>query len=108
MAALISVELFDVAICTAALGALILGDAAAALVGRAWGRIKIFGGSKSLEGTIAFIVVSFLFSWMVVRLPWHVALVGAVVGAIFELLPIPLDDNFSIPLSAGFAMKLLN
>jgi dolichol kinase len=26
---------------------------------------------------------------------------------VFELLPVPLDDNFRIPLSAGFAMELL-
>lgn len=107
IAALISVEVFSVPVCTAALGTLILGDAAAALVGRRLGRTHIFGGKKTLEGTLAFLAVSFLFAWGVVQLPWHVALVGAAVGAVFEWLPIPLDDNFRIPMAAGFAMKLL-
>jgi dolichol kinase len=39
--------------------------------------------------------------------PTPVGLVGALVATVFELLPIPLDDNFRIPLSAGFAMELL-
>ena len=107
IAALISVEVFSVPICTAALGTLILGDAAAALVGRRVGRIHLFGGKKTLEGTLAFVAVAFLFSWGLVQLPWHVALVGAAVGAVFEWLPIPLDDNFRIPMAAGFAMKFL-
>jgi dolichol kinase len=34
-------------------------------------------------------------------------LAGAFVATLFELLPIPLDDNLRIPLSAGFAMMLL-
>jgi dolichol kinase len=33
-----------------------------------------------------------------------VAVIGAFTATVFELLPIPLDDNFRIPLSAGFAM----
>ena len=108
IASLVSVELFSVEICTAALGALVLGDTAAALVGKKWGRIHPFGSRKSLEGSVALLVVSFLFSLFVVHLSWEVALLGAVVAAVFEFLPIPLDDNFAIPLSSGFAMKLIS
>jgi dolichol kinase len=108
IAAVISVEVFSREHCTAALGYLVLGDTAAALVGRKWGRIHLFGSRKTLEGSLAFVVVSFLFAWGLVQLPWHVALISAVVAAIFEFLPIPLDDNFAIPLSAGFTMKLLS
>ena len=107
IAALISVMIFPREICVAALGALILGDTAAALVGKAWGRIHIFGSKKTLEGSIACLTVSFLFAWQVTRLPWDVALAGAVAATFFELLPLPLDDNFAVPLSAGFAMLLL-
>jgi dolichol kinase len=88
IAALISVMIFPRDICVAALGALILGDTAAALVGKAW-------------------VVSFLFAWQVTALPWDVALAGAAAATLFELLPLPLDDNFAVPLSAGFAMMLM-
>jgi dolichol kinase len=91
----------------AALGALILGDTAAALVGKAWGRVHIFGSKKTLEGSIACLAVSLLFAWKVTQLPWDVALVGAMAATLFEILPLPLDDNFAVPLSAGFAMILM-
>jgi hypothetical protein len=36
-----------------------------------------------------------------------VVLTGALVASLVEFLPIPLDDNLGITLSAGYAMKLL-
>jgi dolichol kinase len=107
IAALVSVMIFPREICVAALGALILGDTAAALVGKAWGRIHLFGSRKTLEGSLACLAVSFLFAWKVTNLPLDVALVGATVATLFEILPLPLDDNFAVPLSAGFAMILM-
>jgi len=85
--------------------ALVLGDTAAALVGKTVGRVRILG--KTLEGSLACFAVSFLFAWGVVGLPAWVAACGALTATLFELLPIPLDDNFRIPLSAGYVMKLL-
>ncbi len=107
IAALVSVEIFAKPVCVAALGCLILGDTAASLVGRNWGRLRPFGSKKSLEGSLACLAASLAFSWGVVHLPLSVALPGALVGTLFEILPLPLDDNFAIPLSAGFTMKLL-
>ncbi len=105
IASVITIELFTEPIAVAALGALILGDTAAALVGKTLGKPRIFG--KSIEGSLACFVVSFLFAWGVVGLDAETAAIGMVAATLFELLPIPLDDNFRIPLSAGFAMKLL-
>ena len=105
IAAVITIELFSKEIAVSALGALVLGDTAAALVGRAFGRIRVLG--KTLEGSIACFAVSFVFAWGVVGMePW-LAACGALTATLFELLPIPLDDNFRIPISAGYVMKLL-
>ena len=41
------------------------------------------------------------------HLPWGVAIAGAAVASLAELLPIPLDDNLAITLFAGYAMRLL-
>jgi dolichol kinase len=64
---------------------------------------------KTLEGSIACFVVCYGLTLIIPgpNLPFPVGLVGALVATVFELLPIPLDDNFRIPLSAGFAMELL-
>ena len=55
----------------------------------------------------ACLVTCYALTLLVPEIPFHVAIVGAVTATVFELLPIPLDDNFRIPLSAGFAMDLL-
>ena len=58
------------------------------------------------RGLAGLLRVSFAFVFGVVRLPWP-SRCGGGRGTLFELLPLPLDDNFRIPLSAGFVMKLL-
>jgi dolichol kinase len=105
LAAVLTIELFSKEVAVAALGALVLGDSAAALVGKTMGRVRILG--KTLEGSVACFAVSFLFAWGVVGLPAWLAASGALTATLFELLPVPLDDNFRIPLSAGYVMKLL-
>ena len=99
---------FSKPIVVAALLFLILGDPAAALVGRTLGRVYIFG--KTMEGSLACLAVCLVLGILVQEitqgLTFKAVLAGAITATVFELLPIPLDDNFRIPLSAGFAMRL--
>ena len=105
IAAVLTIELFSKEVAVAALGALVLGDTAAALVGKTIGKHRVLG--KTIEGSLGCFLVSFAFAWIVVGLPVGIAAAGALTAAVFELLPIPLDDNFRIPLSMGFVMKVL-
>lgn len=104
LGSLLCAHSFDKPVVVAAILFVILGDAAAALVGRAYGRIPIFG--KTLEGSLACLVVCFVIGALLPGISLKVAAAGAVTATIFELLPIPLDDNLRIPLAAGFAMRL--
>jgi glycerol-3-phosphate acyltransferase PlsY len=73
-----------------------------------FGRTQIF--DKTLEGSLACLAVCVVVGILVgfyMELPVKAAIAGAVTATVFELLPIPLDDNFRIPLSAGFAMRLV-
>jgi len=83
---------------------LAVGDPAAALVGTAFGRHRLFG-KKSLEGALAnfaaSLTVALLFGMFYLGLAFPrsltLAFIGALVSVISELLPTRLDDNFTIP-----------
>ncbi len=91
-----------------------VGDPAAALVGRRFGRTKLVG-NRSLEGTLTFVAAGTLAALAVLAI-WHptlalpamlaAALSGALSGALAELFSGRLDDNLTIPLSAGAGAQL--
>ncbi len=108
LAALLAIEIFPQPVAAAALGFTVLGDAMGALVGRAWGRHRVF--NKSVEGAagcfLACVAWACYVAWASpLTLPVMVA--GALVATLVEVLPIPLDDNLGITLASGYAMKLL-
>lgn len=86
-----------------------VGDSSAALVGSRYGRARFFG--KSLEGSLVLFAISALIGWLFLLTgqvsPYWPILVGAAVAATVELLPLPLDDNLTIPLFAGATMAAL-
>lgn len=82
-----------------------LGDAAAALAGKRWGRHRTRWG-KSWEGFFAGLAVDALVAvgvWMLTAsaVPLGAALLGALVAASIEFAPLPLDDNVRVTLAGG-------
>jgi len=98
--------LFALPVAVAALISIVLGDTAAVFVGRYLGRVKI-GGSKTLEGSLGFFAAAFLGILWMGQLPMSVKLIGSATAAVAEALPLPLDDNLTVPLVAGAVMTLL-
>lgn len=108
LAALLAIEIFPMPVAAAAIGFTVLGDAFAAMVGKAWGRRRLF--RKTIEGWAGGLVACLAwaaFLAMAGHLPWTVVLAGALVASLVELLPIPLDDNLGITLASGYTMRLL-
>jgi dolichol kinase len=99
----ITIMLFPKTIAIAALVFIIVGDAAAALIGRRYGRLRYMGG-KSLEGSTACLISSFLASLLVPGLPVMAGLIGALTATVVEACSGSLDDNLTVPLAAGLAM----
>lgn len=97
--------LFDKTLAIVCLCFLTLGDLCAALIGKQWGRIKLFS-RKSLEGSLACFVVCTAAA-LVIGLHPVVAIAGALVATLIELLPVGVNDNVTIPLISGLAMHLL-
>ena len=104
-ASVLSMLLFDKSVAIAAISFIILGDIAAALVGRTCGRIKI--KRKSLEGSLACLVMCLLVAIIVPGVPLWIGVTGAFTATIVEGITSPIDDNFSVPLVSGLAMHIL-
>ena len=101
--------IFDKEFAALSLYFLAVGDPLAALVGRWDHRFRVFG--KSLIGAVAFGIASASVGYAVAIHPdvpaaWWI-LAGAIVAATTELLPLPGDDNISVPLVSATAMALL-
>ncbi len=107
IAALICLYAFEQGIAAVSVAFLVVGDTMAALVGRRWGRIHIL--DKSLEGSLACFGSCLLIGWIYPgpEMTATRVVAGSLVATLFELLPIPMDDNMRIPLAAGFAMTLV-
>ncbi len=96
-----------------ALSVMLLGDTAAALVGRKWGHHKI--NNKSVEGCGAFFITGFIvltifyacFNWPTPL--FFGGLVGVGLAMLAELYEdkLHIDDNFSIPLICGICLSAM-
>jgi len=108
LACLITLVVFNKGVAIAAMLMLVFGDPVAEMVGTRWGRTPLLG--KSLQGTLAgmaaCLAAALPLSVTSLGVTAGVILCGAIAATLFELLPLPLDDNFSIPLGAGAAMTL--
>ena len=112
-AALLVNVIFPPLIAAGSLAVMLTGDAAAALIGRKFGKHKIVNG-KSLEGGIGFVLVGFgalsILWWINGCAPvWYLwGIIGVILAAVVELFQkqLKVDDNFTIPLSVGIVLLL--
>ncbi|MCS7151669.1 MAG: SEC59/DGK1/VTE5 family protein [Endomicrobia bacterium] len=84
---------------------LALGDSIAAVVGVAFGKIKLGSRGKSLEGSLAFFLIAFLCGLFYVKPEY--ALLAAFIAAAIEFLPLPLDDNFVLPIFVAGVLTIV-
>jgi len=98
----LTILLFPKSIAIVSLLILILSDTSAALVGKGMGKISIFG--KTLEGSLAFFFSSLALVWFYPNLNRFWGSIAALGATLIEILPIRVDDNFTIPLVAGAIM----
>ena len=103
---LICIAVFPADIAFVAIAFLAIGDTLAALVGIPFGKRKLLGTDKSLEGSTACFIGTFIFALFFLN-PF-IALAGAITATIAEIFPLPVDDNIKIPISAGIVMSLVN
>lgn len=110
IAILLTLLTFPKTIALVAIYTLAIADPLSALVGITWGRHRIVAG-KSVEGSAAFFAATASITGITLHVTaappaWPLAGAALAVGlaaAVFEMLPLRLDDNLTIPLFVGFA-----
>jgi dolichol kinase len=111
LGATLMIIFFPKIIVVPAIAILILGDIAAALIGRKFGKTKFL--AKSLEGSLAFFVVSCIVILVIPKenglfIEYMIGFAAAAVAAIAENISYGwADDNLTVPISAGLTMWLL-
>jgi diacylglycerol kinase (CTP) len=113
-AALLAIAIFPRPVATLSILYLACGDPIASLFGILYGHKSIrLGNGKSFVGTAAGVLtctaVTFIFLKTLPVSGANLAiltLVGGVAGGTAELVPLDMDDNFTIPVFSGFALWL--
>jgi len=104
IASLLTISLFPKNIAILSLIFMSLGDTFAALVGRKFGKVAFF--NKTFEGFLGGLLPCIIIAFYFNSLPLYVSIVGAFSAMIIEVVPIPIDDNLSIPVFSASAMTI--
>ena len=104
---IICIAIFPDYIAFLSLAFLAIGDTLAAVIGIPFGKRKLFGSNKSLEGSIACFVASFFFGMLFTfpEISPIIPFIGALAATFSELA---VDDNIKIPLVSGIIMTIVS
>jgi len=101
--------IFNKEIAVTAMVFLIFGDMFSKFFGIQYGRTKIF--RKTLEGSIGFFIACFVSGYFLLSyfpsLTIWIILIGAIVAALTEMLPIAVDDNLTVGIISAAMMFLV-
>lgn len=84
-----------------------LSDAAAALVGRRFGRLHWGNNPRTVEGSAAFIGTGLVVMAFFSHIAFWIGAVSVVIAALAEALPGPFNDNLRVPMVAATVIFLL-
>tara|TARA_B100000282_G_scaffold284393_1_gene248897 strand:+ start:162 stop:758 length:597 start_codon:yes stop_codon:yes gene_type:complete len=102
----ITVLTFENDVAVLALLFLSIGDSCAGIFGRIFPFGKVW--NKSIFGSFVGLISCIIFGIVInTALPVEVIFFGAISGMFIEIIPLKIDDNFSIPIFSGFMMQVL-
>lgn len=112
--AIIAIGIFPKPVAILSIIYLACGDPIASLVGILWGDRSIrLANGKSVVGTAAGVLTCSLVTFFFLRvmnLPVDqqilLTMIGGIAGGMAELVPVDVDDNFTIPTISGFILWL--
>jgi dolichol kinase len=109
---ILSIAIFPLPIAVLSIIYLACGDPMSSLIGIQFGNLgPRFANGKSLIGTLAGVITCWVVGFLCLSsfgmtgsALWVLTLVGGVAGGTAEMLPLEVDDNFSIPTVSGFVL----
>jgi len=109
ISSLIAFLAFQRDVAVLALAFLAIGDAVGTIVGERIGKRKLLG--KTLEGDLACFIscvaIGLVFHYAALNIPLLTILIGSVGATFIEAMPLPINDNLTMPLFAGLVMALM-
>lgn len=108
MGVFFSFLLFPVNVAVTSIGILVFGDMMAKIIGISYGKKPLF--NKTAEGTLGFLTAALAVVYLMYSLeivPLVPAIFAAIAGSIMEMLPFPVDDNLSVPITSGAILELV-
>jgi dolichol kinase len=109
MGCMITIVVFPVDIAAIGILYLSIGDTAAAIGGISLKKFipfQIPRTTKTFIGSFVLIIVCFHIG-ILLGLSWQAALISAFIGALFEALPLGIDDNFTVPFFSALSIWLV-
>lgn len=103
ISSIICISFFSYEIAFVCLGFLAIGDTMAAIIGKTLGSRRIVGTNKSLEGSLACFISTFIFALFFLN-PL-LALAGSFTATLAESAMPRIDDNIKIPIISGLTMS---
>lgn len=105
----LSILIFEKSIAITALFFMIFGDIFAEVIGLKYGKFKLIG-KKTLEGSLACLIACFIIGFILLNylnITIIMIIFGSLGATLIELLPIGLDDNFTMSLFSGIVMSII-
>ena len=99
--------IFPIRIAVAAFVMFMLSDAAAALVGRRFGRTRWGGSNRTVEGSLAFLAMGLGIIALFPTIVFWVGAVSVVAAALAEIPSGPFNDNLRVPMVTATIIFLL-
>jgi len=111
LASLVVFLLFEKYIAITALLFVAVGDPVAAMAGSRFGK-HMLPSEKTVEGSIACLISCLIVGMLMLRASSVITLpmvtYGAICATATEMLPVPADDNFTMPLFSALVMALIS
>lgn len=110
-AVLLTMITFPKPIAIIAIYTLAISDPLSAIIGIKYGKRRVVK-HKSLEGSAAFLISSFLITYLILSvampgrglLVFFISSLVSILTSIFEMIPLKIDDNLTIPLFSAFCL----